>query len=163
LHDELMVRELRPAAPASFESFVGEVEPRLRRALVAMYGIERGREATAEALAYAWEHWERISGYENLAGYLFRVAQSRSRRRKAPVVFASIDRGESERYFEPGLPAAMAKLSESQRLAVVLVHAFGWRITEVAELTGVKATTVQNHIERGLRRLRKNLGVDEDD
>lgn len=39
----------------SFTVFVKEVEPRLRHALVAVYGQEQGRDATAEALAYAWE------------------------------------------------------------------------------------------------------------
>jgi hypothetical protein len=31
-------------------------------ALVAAYGFEEGRDATAEAFAYAWEHWERETG-----------------------------------------------------------------------------------------------------
>jgi hypothetical protein len=39
-----------------FEAFVHDVEPRLRRALVAAYGFERGREATADALSWSWEH-----------------------------------------------------------------------------------------------------------
>ena len=39
----------------AFTEFVQSVEPRLRLALMAGYGPERGREATAEALAYAWE------------------------------------------------------------------------------------------------------------
>jgi len=42
---------------SEFELFALDVEPRLRRALVAAYGSDRGREAAAEALAYAWEHW----------------------------------------------------------------------------------------------------------
>ena len=40
-------------------------EPRLRRAFVAGYGSERGREATAEALAYAWERWAQIEPMPN--------------------------------------------------------------------------------------------------
>lgn len=142
-----------------FESFVARVEPGLRRALVALYGTDGGRDATAEALAYAWEHWDRVRAMENPAGYLFRVAQSRTRRRRAPVVFELPQA--TEVWIEPGLASALRSLSPSQRLAVVLVHAFGWRATEVAELSGVKATTVQNHLERGLRRLRQSLGVDE--
>ena len=41
----------------SFEEFVVMAEPRLRHALIAAVGWGRGREATAEALAYGWEHW----------------------------------------------------------------------------------------------------------
>jgi len=40
--------------PAVFERFVEEARPRLSRALAALYGFEDGRDATAEALAYAW-------------------------------------------------------------------------------------------------------------
>lgn len=156
-----------PAGPrAGFEAFVRQTEPRLRRPLVALYGNELGRDATAEALAYAWEHWDRLAPIDNLAGYLFRVAQSKSRRRRTPAVFVVPDRPfptPAEHAFEPRLGAVLRSLPENQRLAVVLVHGFGWRITEVAELIGVKPTTVQNHLERGMRRLRKHLGADHDE
>ena len=36
----------------SFTEFVAEIEPRLRRALTATFGIEAGRDATADALVY---------------------------------------------------------------------------------------------------------------
>jgi RNA polymerase sigma factor (sigma-70 family) len=104
-------------------------------------GEPAGRDATAEALGYAWEHW--------------------ARRRRAPVLFESS--AWVEHRFEPGLPGALASLSERQRLAVVLVHGFGYTLREVAELTGVKLTTVQNHLERGLARLRAQLGVSDGD
>ena len=72
---------------ASFTEFVAETEPVLRRVLTAAWGSERGREATAEALAYGWEHWERIREMENPAGYLYRVGRDRARRLpKATVV-----------------------------------------------------------------------------
>ena len=150
-----------PGEPA-FEAFVLATEPPLRRALVAAYGYEDGREAAAEALAYAWEHWTRVSEMPNAAGYLYRVARSsvshgrRLRRRPPPLLTAPTG---VEHQFEPGLPAALAALSERQRIAVVLVHGFGYTLREVAELTGIKVTTVQNHLERGLRRLRERLGV----
>jgi DNA-directed RNA polymerase specialized sigma24 family protein len=141
----------------SFESFVAQAEPRLRRGLVSTYGHERGRDATAEALAYAWEHWDRLRSMENPTGYLFRVAQSKNRRRRPPVFFTIPETIDHE--FEPDLPAALQSLSERQRLAVVLVHGFGWTLREVGELTGTNVTTVQNHLNRGLRRLRLALGV----
>jgi RNA polymerase sigma factor (sigma-70 family) len=69
----------------------------------------------------------------------------------------------TEHDFEPKLPDALRKLSEQQRLAVVLVHAYSWRVTEVAELLGVKPNTIQNHLARGLRRLRKSIGAEHDE
>lgn len=143
---------------AEFERLVREVEPRLRRALVAAYGADRGREATAEALAFAWQERERLAGMSNVAGYLFRVGQSKTRRwASRPVPFET--RWVAERDYEPKLAGALARLSKRQRLAVVLVHGFGWTPTEVAAVTGLKRNSVNNHLERGLRRLRSELGV----
>jgi RNA polymerase sigma factor (sigma-70 family) len=142
-----------------FTAFVAEHEPRLRRAFVATYGGYRGREATAEALAYAWEHWSRLSGMRNVPGYLYRVGQSRTKDRREPLAFAPEDKSDpiSDPIFEPGLEPALKALSDRQRTAVVLVHGFGWTLREVAELTGTKVTTVQNHLERGLVKLRHAL------
>jgi RNA polymerase sigma factor (sigma-70 family) len=142
--------------PAGFEVFYDLAEPRLRRALVAAYGTERGREATCEALAWAWEHWSDVRGMANPVGYLYRVGQSRTRPRRHRPVFEVPDRSEVD--VEPGLPAALASLSERQRVAVVLVHGFGWTHREVAELIGTSPSSVQNHVERGMRRLRRALG-----
>jgi DNA-directed RNA polymerase specialized sigma24 family protein len=151
-----------PGDPAGFEAFVLATEPPLRRALVAAFGYEDGREAAADALAYAWEHWARVRQMPNAAGYLFRVARSsaaRGRRWRRPPPLLALPPG-SEHSFEPGLPAALASLPERQRVAVVLVHGFGYTLREVADMTGVKTTTVQNHVERGLRRLRDRLAVE---
>ena len=41
-----------------FKQFFVEAEPRLRRALVSRYGQQRGRDATAEALGWAWGELE---------------------------------------------------------------------------------------------------------
>jgi DNA-directed RNA polymerase specialized sigma24 family protein len=124
---------------------------------VAAYGSDRGREATAEALAYAWEHWDRLREDGNVTGYLYRVGQSRTRPRKQRTLFARST--ESDSWYEPDLVPALETLSESQRTAVVLVHGFGWTMHEVAELTGVKVTSVQNHLDRGLKKLRRTLRV----
>jgi DNA-directed RNA polymerase specialized sigma24 family protein len=137
---------------------------RLQRAFVAAYGAERGQEATAEALGYAWEHWRRVSTMENPMGYLFRVGQSRTRPRKVLAAHtmwvARVDTG--ERLYEPGLPAALAALSENQRVAVVLVHGYAWTLREVSELVEVSVSTVQTHLERGMTKLRAALEVADD-
>jgi DNA-directed RNA polymerase specialized sigma24 family protein len=144
----------------AFERFVEEAGSRLGRALAAVYGFEDGRDATAEALAYAWENWQQLQHIENLPGYLFRVGQTRGRPRRQRVLF---DIGtDADHRFEPGLPKALAALSQRQRLAVVLVHGYGYTLREVAELTGIRPTTVQNHLSRGLSRLRSLLGVDDE-
>jgi RNA polymerase sigma factor (sigma-70 family) len=60
---------------------------------------------------------------------------------------------------EPGLPAALAGLSELQRQSVWLVHGFEWSLTETAELLGISMSSVRKHVERGEGKLRRALGV----
>jgi DNA-directed RNA polymerase specialized sigma24 family protein len=145
-------------ATAAFAAFVHDVEPRLRRALVSRYGLDAGREATAVALAWGWEHWKELHVMDNPAGYLYRVATSRTRPRKQRVLFEPVSGGSPD--IEPALAPALARLSEQQRVAVVLTWAFDWTLAEVAELTGSSISSVNTHRRRGLVRLRKALGVE---
>jgi DNA-directed RNA polymerase specialized sigma24 family protein len=137
-----------------------EAEPRLSLALGAGYGPQVGHEATAEALEYAWENWDRVRSMDNSLGYLYRVGQSRARRlRRRYRRLPSLPSPQSDRvpWVEPALPAALADLSRNQRNAVVLVYGFEWTQQEVAGLLGVSRTTVQKHLERGLAKLRAAL------
>lgn len=140
-----------------FETFVRSTEPRLRRALIAAYGLERGSEAVAEALAFAWEHRERVMQMENAPGYLYRVGQSRSRPRRRAMF------PDPETVYipdvEPRLPVALSELSERQRVAVVLVGAFQWQLTEVAVLLDLSVPTVQKHYDRAMKKLRRSLRI----
>jgi DNA-directed RNA polymerase specialized sigma24 family protein len=145
-----------------FHAFVAEVRPRLARVFIAMYGQERGQEALAEAMAYAWEHFEELCEMRNPAGYLYRVGQSRSRPRRGDRVLFPSPADVGLPAIEPGLPAALGSLSERQRVCVALVHALGWTHQEAADLLGLSRSSVQNHVERGLDRLRQAIGVFDD-
>jgi DNA-directed RNA polymerase specialized sigma24 family protein len=144
-----------------FTEFVAGVEPRLRQVLSASLGPDLGREATADALAYGWEHWDRISVMQNPVGYLFRVGQRSGRRMRprAKVVFPMVA---TERFpwVEPGLPDAMRRLPDRQRTVVFLLYAYEWSMSEVATVLGVSKATVQSASDRALVRLRKRLGVE---
>jgi RNA polymerase sigma factor (sigma-70 family) len=142
----------------SFTAFAKEAEPRLRHALVAALGQERGCEAIAEALAYAFENWDRIESMDNPAGYLYRVGRSRTRFLRIPPRFQAVPE-EIAAIVEPGLPAALRKLSEKQRIAVVMIHAYGWSREETASLLGLSKSTVDTHLQRGLSKLRRAMGV----
>lgn len=145
-------------APGDFPTFVENVGVRLRQALITAYGPEVGADAAAEALAYAGEHWERIKVMDNPAGYLYRVGQSKSRwYRRRPLRLPEVPEA-SAPWVEPGLPKILSQLPRRQRLAVVLCHGYGWTRTEVAELLGVNASTVQRHVDRGVAKLRSGLG-----
>lgn len=146
-----------------FAAFVADNERPLRHSLSAALGSQLGHDAAAEALAYGWEHWDRISGMKNPAGYLYKVGRDRGRRqlrRRSPAF--SLPPATTVPMIEPQLPQALANLSERQRVAVVLVHSFGWTLAQVADQLGVAKGTVQKHLERGLRTLREELGVVDD-
>jgi RNA polymerase sigma factor (sigma-70 family) len=150
-----------PSDAEAFTAFWVDVEPSLRRAFVAAFGVERGREATQEALAWAWEHWDRVAMMTNPAGYLWRVGRSRSRPRRAtPVVLP--EAAPSDPSIEPALVPALRALSPHQRAAVILVHGHGWQFREVAQLFGVTVSTVQSHVDRAMVKLRVALGVERD-
>lgn len=152
------MRDRTPTADRTFTRFVKEAEPRLSYALAAAYGPEVGNECTADALCWAWEHWERLQAMENPVGYLYRVGQSRSRRYRRPRVVFPRTMGE-EHDFEPGLPDALERLSRNQRVAVVLVCALDCSEREAAEIMGCSRSTVRTHLERGLEHVRERLGV----
>jgi DNA-directed RNA polymerase specialized sigma24 family protein len=144
-----------------FDRFVEEAEPRLRRALVAVRGPVNGREAVAEALAYAWEHWDRIRSMENPVGYLYRVGQSRTRQRRR--LLRSLHDGADGMVdlpeVEPGLTGALRSPSDAQRAAVFLVHGCDWSHAQAAEALGCSPSTVSTHVQRGMARLRDLLEV----
>lgn len=145
------------APDSEFTRFVKEVEPRLSYAFFAAYGPEVGADVTADALVYGWEHWDRLRGMDNPAGFLYRVGQSKARWYHKPRVCFPAVAWSAIPEVEPKLPEALTRLTRNQRIAVVLVHAMGWTEAEVARLIGRSRSTVRTHLERGLDRLRDEL------
>ena len=144
----------------AFTEFVSEVEEKLRYALTAALGTEYGREAAAEALAYGWEHWDRVREVSNPGGYLYRVGLNHGKRLRARGRVRLPDVPlQKLPWVEPGLPVALRGLPEQQRVTVFLVHGHEWSLTEVASLLGVSKGTVQKHVERAMEKLRRKLGV----
>lgn len=139
----------------------------LRRALVARNGLLDGSDAAATAVAWGWEHRERLAGMHNPIGYLYRVGQSSLRRQRLRSRHraAIVPRPLSEEL--PGLDVdlfrALDRLTSEQRVAVVLVHMYGFSYREVAEVLEVRETAVTNYVHRGLVRLRRILSTDLDD
>lgn len=143
-----------------FARFVSDSERPIRQSLTAALGSDAAREATAEALAYGWEHWDRIADMANPAGYLYRVGLNWGRKIARRTVVFPMHVEDRSPWAEPGLSAALAGLSEKQRVVVYLVHGHDWSLSEVAELLEVSKGTVQKHMERAMARLRRELKVD---
>ena len=140
-------------------TFAEQAALRLRPVLLAHYGVETANDLCADAIAYAWEHWDRVRGLDNPVGYLYRVATSRARlyerwRRSIPLppesAVASVEP-------DNALPAMLAELPMGQRTAVILVHVYGWPYQDVADVTGRSRSDVRNDVHRGLAALRARV------
>jgi DNA-directed RNA polymerase specialized sigma24 family protein len=151
----------KKVATDDFERFLKENGERLVDALTALFGPTVGNEAAADALSYCWEHWDRVREMANPVGYLYVMARGRVHRARGRrfLLLDPVD-SQSAPWVEPGLPAALERLSEKQRVVVMLIHCFQWSFKEVAEMMGVSKGTVQLHERRAMRRLRSDLGVE---
>ena len=145
-------------AEEEFVAFVTDVEPRLRRALIALRGAENGRDAASEALTWAWEHWAEVREMENPAGYLYRVGQSRSRPRRRRLLPRQDVVPAPDSYED--LAEALRELTSRQRTAVMLVHGCGWSYDDVAEAMDISKSSVGTHVQRGMARLREQFEED---
>ncbi|MGI9031827.1 MAG: RNA polymerase sigma factor [Ilumatobacteraceae bacterium] len=146
----------------TFDEFARRDGARLRAGLVAAYGPDVGADAAAEALAYGFEHWNRLSSMNNPTGYLYRVGQTEARRQFRPGGYLPVRPAAGMPDFEPALAPALESLTEPQRVGVVLVHALGWSQVEAAALLDVDVSTLRTHIARAMTKLRAALEVTSD-
>ena len=143
----------------AFTSFFVDCEPRRRHALISSCGAEVGREATADALEYAWLHWDRVEAMEHPVAYLYRVGRSAARKyRQSPDSDDPLP-AVRDPWVEPRLERVLQRLPKRQRTAVVLRYSFGYTLGEIADAMGISVSSVQKHVERGLVKLRKGLEV----
>jgi DNA-directed RNA polymerase specialized sigma24 family protein len=159
--------EILEAGDDDIEALLAQVAPGLQRALIASFGREVGGEATIDALAWAWTRRRRALALGNPGSYLYRVGASFARRsiRRAGKQrerdrFAVVSEGPVPDGGEPKLTPALAHLSPQQRGAVVLVHGYGFTLADAAESLGCSVSSLRNHLDRGMTRLRTELGVD---
>lgn len=146
-----------------FVSFARDVEPGLRRSLVAGFGVEVGRPAAAHALAVAWQKWPEPLAKRNPRAYVYaigrnearRIARTRVRRPRADIGYHEA----REPVVEPGLVEAISRLTHRQRVIVLLLHGFDMTMGEVAGFLGLSKSTIQTQERRAMVKLRRNLGV----
>ena len=147
----------------SFDAFIADASVRLRRAFVARYGVELGVEACSESVTWACANQTRLMAMSNPVGYLYRVGQTAVRTQvrwlRAPM-FPAEPTDDELPLPDDGLHVALAKLTRDQRCAVMLVHAHGYHYAEAADLLDIPVSTLKNHLNRGLARLRQLLEQD---
>lgn len=147
-----------PTWRESFAEFYQRECPRqVRRATLILGSPEAAHDAVHDAFVAVFRHWDELT----LAGpYLERAVLNRCRdvgrrgliaRRKTPRPAANVPE------MDAPLFDALATLPFSQRAAVVLRYYHQLTEVEIAELLHCRPGSVGPWIQRGLRRLRKEL------
>lgn len=147
---------------ASFDAFYRAESNGLYRALtVALGNVDLAREATDEGFVRAYQHWRKISRYDNPAGWVYRVslnwARSRLRKTKREVITDDIQQVAAGMSSDPALIDAVQQLPLDFRSVVVLRYLMQWSTAEVAEALGVPSGTVKSRLSRALDQLRDAL------
>jgi len=152
-----------PPARPTFDSFYEQHVETLRRAVSVTLGDhDLGTEATDEAMVRALERWHQVSGYDNPAGWVYRVAvnyaTSRLRRIKRRVLRPEVP--DQATWLHPRdleLAEALGELSEDHRVVVVLRFQLDWTIDQIAEALEVPSGTIKSRLSRAIAQLRAAL------
>jgi RNA polymerase sigma-70 factor (ECF subfamily) len=87
----------------------------------------------------------------------FRIASGALKARGATVA-APPETSRDDRYADPDLLAALARLPAGQRAAVVLFYYADLPVSDIADRLGTNRLVVRTNLSRGRRRLRELLG-----
>lgn len=164
-------RERTEVAKLDFDEFFCEEHDRL---VQFCWGLtvdrDAARDLAQEAMARAWRDWSTIGTVgSNPAAWLRTVALNlvRSQWRRdttaagARALVAVADSSEPPPR-DLDLEAALRKLPQRQREAVVLHHLLDLPVGECAAAMGVGPSTVKEHLQRGRAALATALRVDDD-
>jgi RNA polymerase sigma-70 factor (ECF subfamily) len=158
-----------PDAGGHFESFFRAEYPRLLRVLSA--ADLSADDALQEAFTKAALSWNRISKYEDPAGWVRHVAVRRmlderrsSRRKRAAIerLDARSTPGDDDRDASLDLAIAISNLPTRQRIALSLFYLGGLTSAETGEAMGISAGAVRFHLHEARIRLRERLEVRHD-
>jgi RNA polymerase sigma-70 factor, ECF subfamily len=138
-----------------FDAFYAATAPSLVRQVHAFTGdLAEAQDCVQEAYARAWQRWGSVREYDAPAAWVRRVAcrLAVSRFRRARVGRGLLPRTTVVPELDPNrvaLIAALRKIPEAQRLAIVLHHVADLSVEQVAVETGVAVGTVKARLSRG--------------
>jgi DNA-directed RNA polymerase specialized sigma24 family protein len=147
-----------------FEEFYREQRAPIGRALaVTLRDTQLASEAVDEAMARAYQRWNRVQSLENPGGWVYRVGLNWSRSilrramRPAPTWVTggaiNIDAGG----LDPAIDTALAKLPIEQRAVVVCRLLIGYSEAQTATALGLRPGTVKSRLARATSRLQSLL------
>ena len=160
----------RTETGSDFEEFFRTVYDDLARALLLLTGEAAEAEDIAqEALARAYERWDRVSRMESPAGYVFRTAMNLNRkrlrriavraRRWLPSGVARDPIGAAEDRTE--VLRILRSLPSSQREALVLVEWLELDVNEAAAVLRIAPSSVRGRVFRARAAIRERFGDDD--
>lgn len=127
--------------------------------------LGQAQELVQEAFCRAYPRWSTVAGYDDPVAWVrrvaFNLANSRWRRAKVAARYLSHQR---ERHIDGPSPdrvaalAALAKLPDRQRRAVVLHYLADLSVADIAAEEGVPVGTVKSWLHRGRTALAGLLG-----
>lgn len=157
--------------------FHAAISARADRWYAACLAITRSRElaedALQDALLSAWDKRDQFQHDARLDTWIHRIAINSALqlvRRQRPGLVTALDADppdpaaspEDERYADElgaGLEAALARLSDVERVCFVLKHLEQWRLREIAEELGSNVGTIKQAVFRAVHKLRGHLPV----
>ncbi|GAA0938353.1 SigE family RNA polymerase sigma factor [Virgisporangium ochraceum] len=164
------VREVAapPHVDAAFAEFYAASFQNVTTQLYAYTGdLDLAHDLAQEAFCRALARWSRVSGYNDPAAWVrrvaFNLANSRWRRLKTGAAYLRRQRVEHVGGPSPDrvtAVAAIALLPETQRRAVVLHYLGDLSIADIAAQEGVAVGTVKSWLRRGRAALAAHIGVE---
>ncbi len=160
-----MVEEAAVAVDLDFEAFCVGQNPRLIRMLTLFCGdVELARDLTQETLVRAWVHWRKVRRMDRPDLWTKRVAINLAtsqfrRRRTERIVHGRLSTGLLFEQLEEGsdrvaVRAALMRLTERQRTAILLRYLEDLSVEQTADLMSCSVGTVKKLTARGLVGLR---------
>lgn len=145
-------------ATATLEAlYRSQYAPMVRLAFALVSNNAEAEELVQEAFL---DVFRLLDGIRNPEAYLRRAVVSRSRSVLRRRLVRSSVRSERPVDLTPSadeLWDVLDRLSDDQRLVVVLRYYAGYRAVEISEMIDQPASTVRSHLRRALVRLRKEL------
>jgi RNA polymerase sigma-70 factor, ECF subfamily len=147
--------------------FQAEYEPLLRTMYVLCRNLAEAEDLAQEAMARAFERWEKVRAAASPRAYVYAIALNlrRSALRRAAL---AIRHGQADATIpdDPDTLAerrveilrALRSLPQSQREALLLVDLVGMTSEEAGRVLGIEADSVRGRIHRARRALRERYG-----
>ena len=155
------------ATHSGFEDFFRAEYPRTVKALYLLTGsLAEAEDLAQEALARAYERWDRVAVMESPGGYVYRTAVNLNRKRLRRLAVMA------RRIFDPPaetdpMSAAdtrsetvqlLMTLPRGQREALVLVDGLDMNSEEAGQLLGIRPASVRSRLHRARASLRERSG-----